>query len=209
MFDRYAIKVLKQPLVYCASLLHSLGVRADQVTVISFIVGLGVLPALYFQCYFCALFCIVANRIGDGLDGALARLTEVSDGGGFLDIVLDFIFYAGVVLGFALADPIQNGLPAALLLFSFVGTGTSFLAFAIMAERRGLKNITYAHKGIYYLGGLTEATETIICFVLCCLFPAMFPVIAVIFAALCLVTTTTRVVGGYFNLKREGTRQKT
>lgn len=207
MLDRYAIKILKQPLVSCASLLHSLDVRADQVTVISFFIGLGVLPALYFQCYSCALFCIAANRIGDGLDGALARLTEVSDGGGFLDIVLDFIFYASVVLGFALADPVQNGLPAALLLFSFVGTGTSFLAFAIMAERRGLENITYAHKGIYYLGGLTEATETITCFVLFCLFPAMFPVIAAIFATLCLITTGTRVVGGYFNLKREGEKR--
>lgn len=209
MLDRYAIKILKQPLVYCASMLRSLGVRADQVTVISFFVGLGVLPALYFQCYLCALFCIVANRIGDGLDGALARLTEVSDGGGFLDIVLDFIFYGAVVLGFALADPMQNGLPAALLLFSFVGTGTSFLAFAIMAERRGLENITYAHKGIYYLGGLTEATETITCFVFSCLFPALFPVIAAIFATLCLVTTGTRVVGGYFTLKREGKKQST
>lgn len=207
MLDRYAIKILKQPLVYCAALLHSLGIKADQVTVISFFVGLGVLPALYFQFYCCALFFIVANRIGDGLDGALARLTEVSDGGGFLDIVLDFIFYAAVVLGFALADPGQNGLPAALLLFSFVGTGTSFLAFAIMAERRGLDNITYTNKGIYYLGGLTEATETIICFALFCLFPAMFPVIAVSFAILCLVTTATRVVGGYFTLQRQGEKR--
>ena len=201
MLDRYAIKILKQPLFYSASLLKSLGVRPDEVTVISFFIGLGVLPALYFQCYSVALCCIVANRIGDGIDGALARMTKVSDAGGFLDIVLDFIFYASVVFGFALADPGQNGLPAALLLFSFIGTGSSFLAFAIMAERRGIESITYAHKGIYYLEGLAEATETITCFVLFCLFPSFFPVIAYVFAALCLVTTTTRVVGGYLSLQ--------
>ena len=166
-----------------------------------FFIGLGALPALFFQCYSCALFCIVVNRIGDGIDGALARMTKVSDGGGFLDIVLDFIFYASVVLGFALADPVQNGLAAVLLLFSFVGTGSSFLAFAIMAERRGIENITYVNKGIYYLEGLAEATETITCFVLFCIFPDLFPVIASLFAAVCLVTTATRVVGGYYSLK--------
>ena len=201
MLDRYAIKVLKQPLCYCASFLKSKGITADQVTIVSFFIGLGAIPALYLQCYSCALFCIVVNRIGDGIDGALARMTRVSDGGGFLDIVLDFIFYASVVLGFALADPVQNGMAAVLLLFSFVGTGSSFLAFAIMAERRGLENITYVHKGIYYLEGLAEATETITCFVLFCIFPGMFPVIASIFAVVCLVTTVTRVVGGYYSLK--------
>ena len=201
MLDKYAIRILKEPLFHFASFLCSKGVTADQVTVISFVIGLGVLPALFFQCYGCALFCIVVNRIGDGIDGALARMTRVSDGGGFLDIVLDFIFYASVVLGFALANPQQNGLAAVLLLFTFVGTGSSFLAFAIMAERRGIESITYAHKGIYYLEGLTEATETIICFVLFCLFPWYFPVIATVFAVLCLVTTATRVVGGYYSLK--------
>lgn len=201
MFDRYAIKILKEPLSRCASLLHAKGVGADQVTIVSFFIGLGVVPALYLQCYGCALFCIVVNRLGDGIDGALARMTQVSDGGGFLDIVLDFIFYAVVVLGFALADPEQNALAAVLLLFSFVGTGSSFLAFAVMAERRGLENIIYAHKGIYYLEGLTEATETILCFVLFCLFPLYFPVIATVFAVLCLVTTVTRVIGGYYSLK--------
>ena len=201
VFDRYAIKILKQPLFHCASFLHARGVGADHVTVVSFFIGLGVLPALYAQCYGCALLCIVVNRIGDGIDGALARMTRVSDAGGFLDIVLDFIFYASVVLGFALADPVQNGPAAVLLLFSFVGTGSSFLAFAIMAERRGLESITYVSKGIYYLEGLTEATETICCFILFCIFPGLFPVIASVFAGLCLVTTATRVVGGYYSLK--------
>lgn len=201
MLDRYAIRLLTQPLFYCASLLEKRGVGADQVTVVSFFIGLGVIPALYFQCYLCALGCIIINRLGDGIDGSLARMTRVSDGGGFLDIVLDFIFYSAVVFGFALAAPEQNGLAAAFLIFTFVGTGSSFLAFAIMAERRGIESITYAHKGIYYLEGLAEGTETITCFVLFCLFPDYFPVIATIFAIICLITTVTRVVGGYLSLR--------
>ena len=132
---------------------------------------------------------------------ALARMTATSDAGGFLDIVLDFIFYSAVVLGFALANPVTNGLAASVLLFTFVGTGSSFLAFGIMAERRGIYNIVYPHKGFYYLGGLAEGTETLLCLVLFCLFPAHFPLLAYCFASICLVTTLTRVVGGYFMLR--------
>ncbi|WP_435891264.1 CDP-alcohol phosphatidyltransferase family protein, partial [Klebsiella pneumoniae] len=39
----------------------------------------------------------------DGLDGALARRRGLTDAGGFLDIALDFLFYALVPFGFILA----------------------------------------------------------------------------------------------------------
>tara|TARA_R100001039_G_scaffold38938_2_gene42625 strand:- start:11057 stop:11308 length:252 start_codon:yes stop_codon:yes gene_type:complete len=58
-----------------------------------------------------------------------------SDAGGFLDITLDFIFYQAVVFAFGLADP-ANLSWALLLMLSFVGTGISFLAFAVMAASR-------------------------------------------------------------------------
>ena len=54
--------------------------------------------------YLPALLCIVLNRIGDGLDGQVARLGKPTDGGAYLDITLDFIFYSAVVFGFALAE---------------------------------------------------------------------------------------------------------
>ena len=63
----------------------------------------------------------------DGLDGAVARHVGVTDLGGYLDIVLDFLIYSGIVFGFAVGRPDQ-ALPAAFLIFSFVGTGTAFLA---------------------------------------------------------------------------------
>ncbi len=118
--------------------------------------------------------------------------TGITDCGGFLDITLDFIFYAAVVLGFALAAP-ANALPAAILLFAFMGTGSSFLAFAIMAGKRGIDNPVYHHKSLYYLGGLTEGSETIALFVLMCLWPAAFAPLAYGFALLCAITTLTRL----------------
>ncbi|EKD60003.1 MAG: hypothetical protein ACD_54C01002G0001 [uncultured bacterium] len=135
---------------------------------------------------------LLLNRLADGLDGALARLQGATDRGAFLDIALDFLFYALFPLGFALADLAQNALPAAVLIASFIGTGSSFLAFASIAAQRGLTASAYPTKGIYYLGGLTEGAETIAIFALMCLFPQAFPTLALIFAAACFLTTLLR-----------------
>ncbi len=141
------------------------------------------------------------NRLLDGLDGALARRRGLSDAGGFLDISLDFLFYALVPFGFIVADPAQNALAGGWLLFAFIGTGSSFLAFATLAAKHQIANPGYAHKSFYYLGGLTEGTETILLFVLCCLFPAHFTWLAWCFGALCWLTTFTRIWSGYLTLR--------
>jgi hypothetical protein len=107
-----------------------------------------------------------------------------------------------VVWGFALANPEVNGLAAATLVFSFVGTGSSFLAFAVMAAKRDIKSITYPQKSLYYLGGLTEGTETITILVLFCLFPTHFPILAYVFAGMCWITTILRIVAGYQTLRK-------
>jgi phosphatidylglycerophosphate synthase len=203
MLDRYAIEWLRSPLHRCASWLKERNITPDQVTVWGFVVGMFAIPALAMHWYVTGLICILLNRLADGIDGALARMGSATDAGGFLDIVLDFIFYSGVIFGFALAEPQNNSLPAAALIFSFIGTGSSFLAYAIMAEKRRLLNITYPHKGFYYLGGLAEATETIIFFVVICLWPASFPTLAWCFAVVCLLTTLTRVWGGYRTLSED------
>ena len=55
----------------------------------------------------------------------MARLTAPTDRGAFLDITLDFLFYASIPLAFAVADPAANALPAAVLLAAFIGTGSA------------------------------------------------------------------------------------
>ena len=147
------------------------------------------------------LLLLLASRLFDGLDGAVARLTRPTDRGAFLDITLDFLFYASVPLAFAFANPGDNALPAALLLAAFIGTGSSVLAFSALAGQRGLQSTAYPNKGLYYLGGLTEATETLICFALMCLFPAQFALWACGFAALCGLTIVSRLWAGWRILK--------
>ncbi|SHF01930.1 Phosphatidylglycerophosphate synthase [Modicisalibacter ilicicola DSM 19980] len=202
MLDRWTSRWVQRPLTWLAARVARRRITPDQVTLGGFAVGMLALPLLAIEAYGLALIAILLNRLADGLDGALARhLQTSSDAGGFLDIGLDFVFYAAVVLGFALADPAANALAATLLLFAFVGTGSSFLAFAIMAAKHGLTRPSFTRKAFFYLDGLTEGTETILAFVAFCLWPERFASLALLFAAACLVTTTTRLWGGYRTLK--------
>lgn len=174
--------------------LQRTGISANAITVLGAAVGLLAVPALAVQAYGWALAAIVANRILDGLDGAVARAAGPTDLGGFLDIVADFLFYSAVPLGFALGRP-DMALPALVLVFSFVGTGSSFLAYAVIAARRGVETTSRGRgKALYYLGGLTEGFETILVLVAMCIFPDAFAWIAYGFAAACALTTATRVM---------------
>ena len=193
MLDKFSIQLIKKPLSLSALVLHKYGVTANQTTLFGFALGCLAFPALLLQEYNLALLFILLNRICDGLDGALARITGITDSGGFLDISLDFLFYSLIPFGFVLANPEQNAIAGALIIFSFIGTGSSFLAFAIMAGKRHIDNPVYKNKSLYYMSGLTEGTETIACFVLFCLFPDHFSVIAYVYSALCWITTFNRI----------------
>ena len=200
MLDRYALALLRPAMQAGARGLARLGLSADQASWIGF--GIGVAGALCIarQQFVAGLVLLLASRVFDGLDGALARLTQPTDRGAFLDITLDFLFYASIPLAFALADPAANALAAAVLLAAFVGTGSTFLAYAALAAQRGQKSVAYPTKGLYYLGGLTEATETIACFVLMCLWPGHFAALAFGFAGLCVLTIATRLWAGWRGL---------
>ena len=193
MLDARLRRLIDPPLDRLSAPLVARGVSANAVTVAGFAIGLGAAAAIAGRAYLLGLVLLLLNRLCDGLDGAIARRRGLTDLGGFLDIVLDFLIYAAVPFAFALADPAANAPAAAFLIFSFMGTGSSFLAYAIMAAKRGVSTELRGQKSLYYLGGLTEGTETILAFVLACLWPALFPWIALIFGLLCWLTTATRI----------------
>ncbi|MGD8112739.1 CDP-alcohol phosphatidyltransferase family protein [Vibrio sp. TRT 17S01] len=208
MLDKFSIQVIRWPLTQSATLLNKWGVTANQTTFIGFLIGCLAFPALTIENYGLALLFIVMNRIADGLDGALARIQGITDAGGFLDISLDFLFYSLIPFGFVVANPEANAVAGAFLIFSFIGTGCSFLAFAVMAGKRGIDNPVYKHKSLYYMSGLTEGTETIACFVLFCLLPQHFALIAYIFGSACWFTTFTRIYSGFHTLKQPDSCEK-
>lgn len=208
MLDKHIIPIIKKPLDLAAKFCVSKDISADQITWYSFLIGLCAIPSLWAEHYMLALLFIALNRIGDGLDGAIARQTTTSDAGGFLDISLDFLFYALIPLGFILANPEQNAVWGAILIVSFVGTGSSFLAFASIAAKQNIENPVYQNKSLYYMAGLAEGTETIAIFIAFCIWPQHFAVIAAVFSMICFFTTANRIWAGYKTIKQSETANK-
>jgi phosphatidylglycerophosphate synthase len=201
MLDRFALPLFAAPHRAVARACVRLGLSANAMTIVGCLVGLAAAPLIVFECYAIALALILINRFLDGVDGAMARMTAPTDRGAFLDIVCDFLFYAAIPLAFAIGNPAQNALAAATLLASFIGTGSTFLAFAAVSAKAGRDtNPSYPNKAIYYLGGLTEGTETIVTFCLMCLMSQHFATIAYVFAAACAITICTRLWVGVRSL---------
>lgn len=193
MIDARMQAWLARPVDAMGHRLAAAGIPANAVTLAGMVLAVLVIVELAFHSYATALAALVLNRLFDGLDGAIARATRRSDLGGYLDIVADYVFYAGVPFGFALADPAANALPAAALLASFLLTGVTFLAYAALAVKRGVHD-TGRKKSFLYSVGLMEGTETIAFFVAMVLWPAWFPVLAWVFAALCVLTALQRTL---------------
>jgi phosphatidylglycerophosphate synthase len=197
VIDANIRQLIDPPLARAGRLLAAAGIAADAITIAGCLLGLAAALAASFGRFYIALTLLIASRIADGLDGAVARATRRTDRGAFLDIVLDFFVYAAVPLGFAIWSPQANALPAALLLASFVANGSAFLAFSIMAERRGMITTRQGQKSIYYLAGIAEGFETIAFMIAFCLFPSSFPILAVIFASLCWISAVGRLLLGW------------
>jgi len=197
MLDRLAVAWLRPAMMAGARMLARAGISANRITLLGFAIGMAAALAIAFGFFLPGAALILLSRLCDGLDGAVARQTRATDAGGFLDIALDFVFYASIPLAFALADPGANALAAAVLLTAFIGTSSSFLAFAAFASKRGMASLDWPDKSIYFLGGLTEATETLTLFMAMCLWPQHFAPLAYGFAALCAITTASRIWWGW------------
>ena len=197
MLDRFTTRLIRPAVQALARPLLHLGVSANSISWAGFVLGVLAAACVAWQAWMAGLALLLCSRLCDALDGEVARASEGSTAvGGFLDIALDFVFYALVVLAFALADPARNALAAAVLLTAFMGTGSSFLAFAALAAQRGLHNPQYPEKSFYFLGGLTEATETLAVLCAMCMWPIYFAPLAYGFAALCAITWLGRMAAG-------------
>ena len=196
MFDARLRPLIDPPLNWLAKSLAALGIGANSLSLAGMGIGVGAGITIAGDQYLAGLLLILANRLFDGLDGAVARATRPTDFGGYLDIVSDFVFYVAIPIGFAFAAP--TNLPFALVLIaSFTLTGVSFLAFATLAAKRGLETNAHGKKSFFYNTGLAEGAETIIAFVLMCIFPAQFPLIAGLYAGLCLLTVIQRSMAAW------------
>ncbi len=194
MFDRHLRRLIDAPLDRMGQALAARGIGADTVTMVGLGLGLAAAALIAAELMGLALVFLLASRLADGLDGAVARATRKTDFGGYLDIMSDFLFYGAVPFGFILLDPTQNGVAGGFLLLSFYVNGATFLGFAILAEKRKMVSQARGTKSLYFTGGLLEGGETIGFFAVLCLWPGVFPALAWIFGALCFLTAGSRVL---------------
>jgi phosphatidylglycerophosphate synthase len=173
------------------------GMSANGMTLLGLVLGLLAAGLIAFGFPQLSLLPLLASRLADGLDGAIARATQKTDFGGYLDIAADFLFYAAVPLAFVFNDPAANGAAGAFLLASFYFNGTSFLGYAILAEKRGMQTRAQGIKSLYYSNGLLEGTETIGFFILLCLFSGSFALMAWVFGALCFAGGVLRIYAAH------------
>ena len=191
MLDAKLRPLIDPALNHTGRALAAMGFTANGLTFSGLALGLCAAGAIAFGQIWIGLALIIANRLLDGLDGAVARANGPTPLGGYFDIVADFAFYVSIPLGFGILAE-GNTLPALVLVASFVLTGVSFLAFAVIAAERGETTQAHGKKSFFYSTGLAEGTETIAVFIAMCLFPAWFGVIAYAYAALCVLTVFQR-----------------
>lgn len=210
MFDPIFRRFIEKPLQKLAVPFVRYGISPNQITITGFIFGLFAATALFLNLYLSAAFLIILNRLCDGLDGAIARSgaqagkIKPTDLGSYLDIVLDMIIYGLIPFSFVagLESPTHmHWFACALLLFSYMGTSCSFLAYAIIAEKRALKTEARGKKSFFHHGGLAEGSETFLVMLLICLLPEFFVTACLIYAAMCLITTFMRIGAAVIDFK--------
>lgn len=199
MLDSGMRKWMDAPLNSAAKLFPS-KISANSITIVGFLIGVLSFISIMKGQFALALLFLALNRLADGLDGAVARRHGATDLGGYLDITADFLLWALLPLGFMLHSP-DTAFAAAILLSSFAMSMTVFLAFAVMAEKRGTSSTAQGKKSFFYLAGLAEGTETIAFFAFVMVYPMYFTPAALIFAAIVYISVLGRLMVSVQQLK--------
>ena len=199
MLDPFMRRLIDPPLKGVAAIWPR-RVSANQITIFGFVLGIGCFLAIATNSLTAALILLGLNRLADGLDGAVARAQSPSELGAYLDIVADFALWGLLPIGFIILDS-DNSVAAAVLLSSFSMSMTVFLAFSIMAEKRGLETDAQGRKSFFYVAGLAEGTETIAFFAIVIIWPGAFIPAAFIYAGIVYLSVIGRVASSYSILK--------
>ncbi len=183
MFDKYLLVITKYPLSVFARICIKYNISPNMVTVGSLFFALSMFVGLWRGWFVFALIVAVCNRIMDGLDGSIARISNTkSVSGGFLDIVIDYVFYAAVPLGMAFYSPNRFAIIGSVVLFTYTLSGVTFMASSSAAAKLSLRSTAFSQKSIYYPINLIEGGETIIFSFLVCIIPQYFFVLGLIMA---------------------------
>lgn len=144
-----------------------------------------------------ALAMWIANRVLDGLDGTIARLSgSQTDFGGYLDILIDFLIYAIVPIGIVLGKQTTfNWIALVSLLAVFYINSASWMYLSSILEKRGAgAKKTAELTTVTMPTGIIEGTETVIAYSLFLLFSNQIGILFLIFGGLVVLTIIQRLV---------------
>lgn len=152
MLDTHARKYVQPVIEKTATFLVNRGLSANNVTVISFVIGITSGAFFYFDQLFLAIFALWLSGFLDAVDGSIARQTKTSSSWGtVMDITFDRLVEISVILGIAFRFPeLQWAL--LLLAVSIIFSMTVFLTVGAVSEKQGIKSF-------YYQAGIAERTE--------------------------------------------------
>lgn len=173
------------------------GVPPNMITLLAFAFGISAAAAAWRGAWTIGLALWIANRVTDGLDGTVARLAErQSDFGGYFDILLDFVVYAAIPLGFAIQSPDRVVLIWAVVLEAafFVNACSWMYLSAVLEKRASGARATGELTTITMPPALVAGFETVVFFGLFFLFPDWLVTLFGVMAALVGVNIVQRLV---------------
>jgi len=177
------------------------------ITAGSLATGLGAAAAAWHGAWLTGFGLWVACRILDGLDGIVARMHDhVSDLGGILDLVSDFVVYAAIPLAIGIRPEAPRILlvwVAILLATFYVNTVVWLVPSAILEKRRASSRATPT--SVVIPGGLISGGETVVFFALFFLLPDVQLLLVQSFALLTGVTVVQRVAWSVKTFRRSAT----
>ena len=194
MIDNHLVKLLNPLFHILGSVFLKFKLNANIVSLLGLFFSFVSFFLIINFNFISALFFFILGRIMDGVDGNLAHRTGRTDFGGFLDIVFDFISYSLIPLAFILILN-SNAFYGSILLASFFGTGSTFLALAIFERKIFL--LDSHNKSFFHVEGLIGGGITIFFLSLMMIFPNSFNLISIIFSILCMIGTVERIYYAY------------
>jgi phosphatidylglycerophosphate synthase len=175
-----------------ASFFLKIGLKANHVTFIAFIVGILASVFVYFGEPIIGVVILWLSGFLDAVDGSMARYSKSSSAWGtVIDVTFDRIVEAGVLVALAL----RHQDPKILLLFLFLAiaiifTMTIFLTVGALSEKE-------SYKSFYYQPGLAERTEGFILFSLMVLFQSHLSFWTIVFLIVEILTGLQRLIEAY------------
>jgi phosphatidylglycerophosphate synthase len=167
------------------------GITPTHVTLAAFVLGVVAAICMANGWTMVGLATWLTSRVGDALDGTLARDTNQSTAfGGYLDITLDMAAYAAMAVGFAVLHP-AYGVAWAMVLAGYVLVITTTLALSDAAGTLG-REVSGTDRTFQFTPGFAEAGETNTMYVLWVLFPAHVGWLVWLWVAVLIATAAQR-----------------